>query len=83
MRAAAQVSGRKAERETRDTYLKATGIVTNVTRYHAARARFEQLEKMIPKADKQVAAMNADYDTADRMIELAKSLSDKCVVLLE
>jgi hypothetical protein len=82
-RAAAQVAAWKAERETLDTYLKATGIVTNAAHYNAARARFEELKKLIPEADKQVAAMKADFDAAEKMIELAKSLSDKCVVLLE
>jgi hypothetical protein len=80
-RAATQVAGWKAERESLDTYLKSA--VTTPTRYNAARSRVEELKKLIPEANKQVAAMKVGFDTAEKMVALAKALTGKCAVLFE
>ncbi len=50
---------------------------------NAARARLDQLKKLIPLGDAQLRALQADYLAATQLLDLAQTLDEKCHVLLD
>jgi hypothetical protein len=80
--ATSQIATWKLEQKSLDDYIRSNRLRT-AARDDAARARLDILKKQIPDAEKTLVAMKADYDTAEKMVALAKVLHEKCIVLFE
>jgi hypothetical protein len=77
-----ELAGMKLEKKNLEAYLQSAARRTPA-QDTAARARVDQLTNLIPVAEKALKAMQAEYDIAVKMSELAESLNDKCRILLE
>lgn len=80
--ATSQIAAMKLEQKSLDDYIKSYRLRT-VAKDDAARARLDALKKLIPAGEKQLVAMKADFDTAEKMVTLAKALHEKCIVVFE
>jgi hypothetical protein len=78
-----QIAAWRQEQANAEAYISSTTIRKTPAQESAARARVAELKRIVPPAEQQLVAMKTDFDTAEKMVELATALSDKCVVLLE
>jgi hypothetical protein len=81
--ATAALAAMKQEQKALEDFLQNAGPRKTAKQDAAARARVDQLKKLIPPANAQLKALQTDYDVAAKMFELAESLNEKCRILLE
>jgi hypothetical protein len=80
--ASATLASLRQEQKSLDAYTKSATRRT-AAQDNAARNRLDQLKGLIPLANQQLKARQADYEVATKMFELADSLNAKCQILLE